>query len=358
MSTVHPIFVLAATRAGLFLFQSDEKRKEWAQSGPFLVDYDVYHAVYDTRDGSIWAAANGEQNRIYCSKDFGKTWNAMGSPFECDSIWHVEPGRADTPGTVYAGLKPAALWKSTDSGQSWQSVAGLNDHETRVDWWEGGGGLCLHTVILSETIPGRVYAGISVAGLFRSDDDGDSWRPVNSGIADFYTTAVAVNGPVKFDSVHRCVHKVVLHPTDPEIMFQQNHLGVYSSGDGGETWTCIDGGLPSKFGFPIAIGNANGKGPAIFVIPEDEETLRTRGHVAVWRSEDEGQTWHEATEGLPSGHLNVNREGMSADTLSPTGVYFGLTTGQLYGSIDSGHSWSAIAEQLPPIRSVKVGLIE
>jgi photosystem II stability/assembly factor-like uncharacterized protein len=130
---------------------------------------------------------------------------------------------------------------------------------------------------------------------------------------------------------------------------------VYRSEDGGDSWTSIGEGLPSLFGFPIAVGNSNGSVPPIYVIPEDEETLRTKERLAVWRSDDEGQSWNEFTDGLPAGHLNVNREGMAADTLSPTGVYLGSTTGQLYGSTDGGTKWTAIADDLPPIRSVKVG---
>jgi photosystem II stability/assembly factor-like uncharacterized protein len=355
MTTSDRILVLSATRAGLFIFSTNNERREWERAGPFLAENDIYHAAYDPRDGSIWAAANGPRNQIFRSPDLGLTWEAKGEPFECESIWHVEPGHSSSPRTVFAGVKPAALWKSCDSGETWQAETSLNAHETREDWWEGGGGLCLNTIILPEDRPGRIYAGISVAGLFRSEDDGETWRPVNSGIADFYETAIEVNGPIRHESVHRCVHKVVLHPTDPEIMFQQNHLGVYRSEDGGDSWTSIGEGLPSLFGFPIAVGNSNGSVPPIYVIPEDEETLRTKERLAVWRSDDEGQSWNEFTDGLPAGHLNVNREGMAAGTLSPTGVYLGSTTGQLYGSTDGGTKWTAIADDLPPIRSVKIG---
>jgi hypothetical protein len=213
------------------------------------------------------------------------------------------------PETIFVGLKPAALWQSSDVGETWHPVRGLNEHETSVDWWEGGGGLCLHTIVLPEERPGRMYVGISVAGLFRSDDHGQTWRPMNEGVADFYTTAVEVNGPIQYESVHRWVHKVVLHPDNSEIIFQQNHLGVNRSDNGGETWLDIGEGLPSSFGFPIAIGQSNGKAPTIFVIPEDDETLCTKERVEVWSSEDEGMSWQKSVEGSPTGHLNVNREG-------------------------------------------------
>jgi photosystem II stability/assembly factor-like uncharacterized protein len=354
MLTSDQIVVLTSTRAGLFLYAADTCRSEWKQSGPFLADFDIHHAIFDCRNGSIWAAANGPENQVFRSSDLGETWEAKGAPFDCDSIWHVEPGHSSEPEAVYAGLKPAALWKSVNGGESWAPVSSLNDHETRGEWWEGGGGLCLHTIILPEDCPGRIFVGISVAGLFRSDDSGASWRPVNSGVADFVDIVKSEGMKVDHDSVHRCVHKVVLDPRESDTMYQQNHLGVYRSRDGGESWQRIEEGLPSNFGFPIAIGGINGGSPTIFIIPEDGETLRTKEGLAVWRSEDEGQSWKESTDGLPKGYFNVNREGMAADQLSPTGVYFGDTTGVLFGSNDGGVSWSAIADGLPPIRSVEV----
>jgi photosystem II stability/assembly factor-like uncharacterized protein len=348
------ISILTATRAGLYVFSSDNHRQHWDRTGPFLPEFDVHHAAFDRRDRSIWAAANGPENQVFRSLDFGQTWEVKGAPFDCDSIWHVEPGHSSEPETVYAGLKPAALWQSVDSGESWQPVLSLNEHETRGEWWEGGGGLCLHTIILPEDRPGRIYVGISVAGLFRSDDSGASWRPVNTGVADFVDIVKSEGMQVDHVTVHRCIHKVVHNPRDSDTMFQQNHLGVYRSRDGGERWERIEAGLPSYFGFPIAIGAANGGSPPIFVIPEDENTLRTNDGLAVWRSEDEGETWIESTAGLPKGYFNVNREGMAADLLTPTGIYFGDTTGMLFSSNNGGCSWSTVAEGLPPIRSVEV----
>jgi photosystem II stability/assembly factor-like uncharacterized protein len=347
------LVVLAATKAGLYLFQSDRARAAWSRGGPYLAPCEVSHATYDERDGSIWAAVNGDQPRVYRSPDLGATWEAMGDPLPGDLVWHVEPGRPDQPGTVYAGVRPAALFRSDDGGATWRGLDGLNRHETREEWWEGGGGLCLHTIILPLDRPGRIFVAISVAGVFRSDDDGETWAPMNEGTTDFVEMIIQEKGEApKHRGVHRCVHKVVVHPGNPDVMFQQNHLGVFRSDDAGVSWRSIGDGLPSDFGFPIAIGA--GEQPSIFVVPEDGNTLRTKDYLAVWRSEDGGGSWIEASDGLPSGEQNVLREGMAADWFHPTGVYVGTKAGGLYASSDGGIHFTALAEDLPYVRSVKV----
>ncbi|MGH2562412.1 MAG: WD40/YVTN/BNR-like repeat-containing protein [Thermomicrobiales bacterium] len=345
------VVVLAATQHGLFLFHGDDERSSWERSGPFLPDFDVNHAAYDPRDGAIWAAANNGEARVYRSPNFGQSWDAMGSPFDAHSVWHVEPGRTERQGEVFVGVKPAALYRSADGGDTWTAVDGLNNHESRPEWWEGGGGLCLHTIIIPPGCNGRIYAGISVAGLFRSDDDGASWTPMNEGVVSF---ADQMPDPVVHRGVHRCVHKAVVHPTKPDVMFQQNHLGVYRSYDAGENWTSINDGLPSNFGFPIAIGA--GDQPSIFVIPADGERLpiRTKGRLSVWRSDDDGESWFEAAEGLPKGEHNVLREAMATDDRTPTGVYLGSQDGVLHASVDGGTSYRTIAADLPAVRSIKI----
>ncbi|MEA2596844.1 MAG: hypothetical protein QOF01_3313, partial [Thermomicrobiales bacterium] len=271
------VVVLAATKDGLYHFTSDTERRNWERSGPFFTGCDVSHASFDPRDGSLWAAANNGDARVYRSANLGGTWEAMGDPLPAELVWHVEPGSAEEPKTVFAGIMPAALYRSDDGGTTWRPIEGLNGHETRGEWYGGGGGLCLHTIILPEKRPGRIYAGISCAGLFRSDDDGVTWYPVNEGVADFAEMAFP-DGPVSHPGVHRCVHKAVVHPANPDVLFQQNHLGAYRSGDGGLTWQSINAGLPTDFGFPIAVGT--GPQPSIFVIPEDGNTIRTPGRLS------------------------------------------------------------------------------
>src|SRR5215207_2270984 len=176
---------------------------------------------------------------IFHSEDEGETWLRCGELPACERAWHVRPGRSDENGRVWAGVMPATLLRSDDRGQTWQDVTGLNAHPSRPEWWPGGGGLCVHTVILPEGQPGRVYAGISVAGFFRSDDDGETWTPANEGTSSMaeYVAGEFFGGKVDHPGVHRCVHKVVLDPTNPERLFMQQHDGVYRSDDGGRNWS-------------------------------------------------------------------------------------------------------------------------
>jgi hypothetical protein len=357
------VLILAGTNDGLFLLRSDRGRAQWRISGPFLPGHDVTHAVRDSRDGELWAAANPRNGApaIVHSADEGESWTRCGDLPACERAWHVRPGRRGENGRVWAGVMPATLLRSDDRGQTWQDVPGLNAHPSRPEWWPGGGGLCMHTIILPEGQPGRVYAGISVAGFFRSDDDGETWMPANEGTRSMAEMVAAEmpGGKVEHPGVHRCVHKVALDPNNPETLYMQQHEGVFRSDDGGRTWRDIGSALPSPFGFPVAA--APGEGPAgcsVWVIPENDETIRTTAEgLRVWRTDDGGESWTPSVNGLPTGEHNVLREGMAADTLNPAGVYFGTTAGTLYASADRGAHWRPIAEGLPRIQSVEVSLV-
>lgn len=346
-----PTTLLVSTRDGLRLLERRPDR--WECSGPLLPGFDVAHAVRDPRDGALWAAATDPDGRpgVWRSADDGATWECPGGPFAGERAWHVRPGRN---GDVWAGVMPAALLRSHDHGRSWQPVAGLNDHPSRPEWWPGGGGLCLHTILLPDGQEDRVYAGISVAGLFRSDDGGATWNPANEGTVGMAEDYASWTGqPASHPGVHRCVHKVVVHPSRPETLFMQAHVGVYRSDDGGQSWRDIGATLPSPFGFPIAAAPDPGpEGCRIWVIPQDMETLRTPDGLVVWRSTDGGATWEAGRTGLPGGQHNVLRDAMAADG---RGVWFGATSGVVYGSADGGESWDVLAEDLGRIQAVEIG---
>lgn len=362
--------VLVGTRKGAFILESDGKRQKWAVSGPHFGGWEIYHLK----------ASPADPNRLYASQssswfgqvlprssDGGKTWETMGNKFEYvgapgthqwydgtprtwefKRVWHLEPSLTD-PDTVYAGVEDAALFRTTDGGQNWNELPGLRTHESGPRWAPGAGGMCLHTVLLDRANPGRIYIAISAAGVFRSDDDGGRWRPVNKGLHSQYI-------PDPTAEVGHCVHRIAMHPARPEVLFMQKHWDVMRSDDAGESWQEISGNLPTDFGFVIDV-HAH-QPDTIYVIPikSDSEHYPPDGKLRVYRSKSGGNEWEALTNGLPQQdcYVNVLRDALAVDALDDCGVYFGTTGGQVYASADGGDHWAPIVRDLPAVLSVEV----
>jgi photosystem II stability/assembly factor-like uncharacterized protein len=350
--------LLIGTRKGSFILDGDGARDEWRLSGPLCEGWPI-HDVSQAADGAIYAGGGSPWYgpAVWRSHDGGTTWAPFsdGLTYGDDgpkiaTVWNVTP----VDGVVYAGVEPAGLFRSDDGGQTWQHVAGLREHPSRPEWQPGNGGLCLHSIVAHPADRQRLWVGISAVGTFETTDGGETWETRNSGVrADFYP-----GPPPEFG---QCVHKLGLHPSQPEVLYQQNHCGVYRSDDGGRQWSEITPGLPSQFGFPLVVHPHD---PAtIYVIPlngDDAGRHMIDGGAAVWRSRDRGIRWQRLADGLPQqgAYLGVLREAMATDTLDPAGIYFGTSTGQLFASADEGETWRLAADFLPAIWSVEAAVID
>lgn len=350
--------LIVGTRKGLF-FVTTEDRKAWQLHGPFLKGKEINHATYDPQSRRIFATSNDAWFgcEIVYTSDFGETWtSARQSPAfteasgnKLERLWHIEPAG----GVLYAGVAPAALFKSEDNGESWSEITSLSSHPSRPHWHPGAGGLCLHSITVDPLHPLRMFVGISAVGVFKTLDGGKTWTTANKGTrAEFL--------PDKYPEYGQCVHKVLLSPADPKLLYQQNHCGMYRSDNDGAQWTEITSGLPSDFGFPLALHPRNKN--TLYVIPLQGGEFRCppEGKLRVFKSTDGGNNWTALTAGLPQENVfcGIYREGMCNDTHNPAGIYFGTNTGVLYGSIDEGNSWHVIAENLPPIFSVESASID
>jgi photosystem II stability/assembly factor-like uncharacterized protein len=356
------VVIALGTKRGLFLMTSSD-RKQWEIHPPSLPGHRVYSAMLDQRAGCrLFAAENDEFFGCFVrySDDFGQTWQEpkQGIQFPQDSalklqnIWVIEAGRPTEPGTLYAGVDPASLWVSTDSGETWEPDPALLAHPTRGRWEPGAGGLCLHTIIPDPSNTARMWIGISAVGCMRTDDGGQSWAFANKNTrADFL--------PERYPEFGQCIHRLVQHPTQPNVLYQQNHCGVYKSLNAGEDWVDIQHNLPSDFGFPIALDHHHPD--TVFVIVEDGMGRNNVGsQFTVYRTTTGGESWEPLTHGLPAGaqvKLGVLRHGMCTDSLDPCGVYVGTNTGQLFASRDRGERWELLADFLPPIYSVKATVL-
>jgi photosystem II stability/assembly factor-like uncharacterized protein len=355
------VMMLIGTRKGGFIATSDDRRS-WTLRGPLMKGCEVNHLAYLPATGTIVLAGKSAWwgPAVQLSDDIGATWREPasairfqeGRDFSVERIWFVKSDPR-VKGRLYAGVDPGALFVSDDNGHTWREVEGLTNHETRAKWFPGAGGLMVHSMAFDSTRPARLTVGLSAAGVFRSDDDGARWSPKNSGVrADFL--------PDKFPPVGQCVHHMEAHPQKPDVLYQQNHCGVYRSDDGGDTWTDISEGLPSRFGFPLSVLPHDGN--TIFVIPEESDHVRMTPDASfrIYRSRDRGATWHALTTGLPQQHayMNVMRMGMATDTLEPAGVYVGTQGGHLLASRDGGDRWDVIFNWLPPIYSVETAILD
>ena len=364
------ILVLAGTRKGVFIFSSDVNRKNWEISGPHWAGSDIFHAVYDERgDGRLWVARTDPVfgSEIHWSDDLGTTWqssrvgpNIVSDPsIKVNSFWQLTPGRDDEPDVVYLGAEPATLFKSVDAGETWHEIEGITSHPTRDRWEAGFGGMCLHSIVLDPNSKDRMTVGVSAAGVFRTEDGGATWKPLNRGVrADFM--------PEVFPEVGQCPHKMLAHPAKHDRLYQQNHCGVFRSDNGGDEWVDISEGLPSRFGLPLALHPHYPD--TAYVLPEDKVVgdqlgggmrFVTDAKFRVFRTRNAGQDWEPLTKGLPqqNAYLHAMRDGMATDTLDPCGVYVGTSTGQLFFSRDEGDSWDLLADYLPPINSVETGRV-
>ncbi|HEV7179937.1 MAG TPA: hypothetical protein VGN11_08700, partial [Candidatus Baltobacteraceae bacterium] len=358
------------TRKGAFVLTADGMRKNWKIDGPHFAGWEIYHVKGSPVD----------PNRLYASQtsgwfgqvmqrsdDAGATWNTVGNGFAYDGIpgthqwydgtphpwefarvWHLEPSLTD-PDTVYAGVEDAALFKTTDGGATWNELSGLRKHGSGPHWQPGAGGMCLHTILLDPSDEQRMFVAISAAGAFRTDDGGQSWKPINRGLK-------SEGIPDPDAEVGHCVHRIAMHPSRPRTLYMQKHWDVMRTDDAGDSWHDIGGNLPTDFGFPIDVHAHDPE--TIYVVPikSDSEHFPLEGKLRVYRSRSGGNQWEALTNGLPQAncYVNVLRDAMAVDSLDRCGVYFGTTGGAVYASNDEGESWNAIVHDLPAVLSVEV----
>ena len=362
--------VLVGTRKGAFVLSSDGARRNWSIAGPHFPGWEIYHVK----------GSPVEPNRIYASQcsswfgqtmqrsdDGGLTWAAVDNkflydgvagthawydgtphPWEFKRIWHLEPSLRDAD-SVFAGAEDAALFHSADGGSTWRELSGLRKHGTGPAWQPGAGGLCLHTILLDPSNPQRMYIAISAAGAFRTDDGGQSWKPINRGLrSEFMPNPTA--------EVGHCVHHIAMHPSRPETLFMQKHWDIMRTDNAGDEWTEVSGNLPTDFGFVIDVHAHEPETLYVVPIKSDSEHFPLDGQLRVYRSRSGGHEWEPLTRGLPQSncYVNVLRDAMAVDHLDDCGIYFGTTGGQVYVSPDGGEHWQAIAENLPAVLSVEV----
>ena len=358
------VVLMVGTLKGAFLFTSDASRKTWTVDGPHFPGEEVYAVALDQRSGSptLWASPGNPffGTTLRRSDDLGATWSSKeeravkfpeGSELSLKHVWQIRPGPADEPQTMWLGVEPTCLFESTDGGESFAPVEGFLNHEHREFWTPGAGGLCLHTIVPHAEDRDRMVVAFSTGGVYKTRDRGASWAPSNTGVrAEFL--------PDKYPEYGQCVHKVVSHHDKPERLFLQNHWGLYRSDDWAESWQDIANGVPSDFGFGMAMHPTDPD--TVYIVPLEADMFRCvpEAKLRVYRTRNAGESWEPLTEGLPQhdAYETVLRDSLTTDD-GTAGVYFGTRSGKLYASADDGESWSQLHDGLPPVVCVKAAVI-
>lgn len=359
--------VLVGTRKGLFVLRGD-------RGGPLGVaarcfeQQSVEYACFDARSGTYLASVTHWPEEVakyfpgtkfgphlYFTSDVTGDWQESDGPaFPEDAeatvvrTWVIQPAEED--GALWAGVEPAALFRSDDDGRSWTLSRALWDDPSRPQWQPGGGGLCLHSICPYPGDPARLSIAISAAGVWHTDDAGATWRRGVKGLPRWPEEADE-------DALILCVHNLHRAPAEPDTMYQQFHGGVYRSDDAGDTWQSIGEGLPSDFGLPMVLDPGNPDRAFVIPLASELDHVTPEGKVRVYETHDRGATWQALTKGLPQkdAYLTTLRQAFCADGNDPLGLFFGATSGDVFGSADAGGSWFAAARHLPPVLSVRMG---
>ncbi|MFI6643999.1 WD40/YVTN/BNR-like repeat-containing protein [Streptomyces sp. NPDC050504] len=357
------VLLTVGTRKGLFIGR--RRGGAWTFDEPCFNAQAIYSVAIDTRGPAPRLLAGGDSAHwgpsVFHSDDLGRTWTEPSRPAvkfpeftgaSLERVWQLHPAGAEAPDVVYAGTEPAALFKSTDRGESFELVRPLWEHPTRSRWVPGGGGEGLHTILTDARDREAVTVAVSTAGVFRTRDGGASWDPANKGVS-------AVFLPDQNPEFGQCVHKVTRDAADPDRLYLQNHWGVFRSDDGGGEWTDIGGGLPSDFGFAAAAHPHRGDTAYVFPIEADSDRVPAGHKCRVFRTSDAGKSWQPLSAGLPAeAHYGtVLRDALCTDDADPAGVYFGNRNGEVYASADDGESWQRLAEHLPDVLCVRAAVI-
>lgn len=367
------LLLMVATRKGAFFLHGDAARADFRLDGPHFLGHVVHHAVLDPRDrrSLLMAVKTGHLGpTVFRSSDLGATWQEAAHPPQfpkapqgahgrtVDHVFWLTPGHRSEPGVWYAGTSPQGLFRSEDGGRTWQGVTGLNEHPM-LPAWTGGeqdgtpDGPKLHSILIDPRNPRRMYVGMSGGGVFMSDDQGGTWRPLNRGSrADFF--------PDPYPEFGQDPHRVALHPLRPDRLYQQNHCGIYRMDLPDERWVRIGERMPPEIGdigLPLALHPHDPD--TAWVFPMDGTTVWPRvspgGRPAVYGTRDAGESWQRLDRGLPreQAWLTVKRQAFCADELAPVGLYFGTTSGALWASRDEGQEWQCLARDLPEIYAVE-----
>jgi hypothetical protein len=368
-----PVTLLIATRKGAWFLKGDSGRGSWEMEGPVFLGHIVHHIVLDPRDQGtlLLAARTGHLGpTVFRSTDDGKSWKEASQPPAfakapegqkgrvVDHVFWLAPGHPSEPHIWYAGTSPQGLFRSEDGGDTWQPVAGFNDHPMRPKWTGGEqdgtpDGPKLHSILIDPRDTNHMYLGMSGGGVFESVDKGHDWKPLNAGCqADFL--------PDPYPEYGHDPHRVLLHPLAPDILYQQNHCGIYRMDRKEGTWVRIGENMPKEvgdIGFPLVVHPRDPQTAWVFPMDGTEVWPRVSpgGKPAAYVTRDAGRTGQRLDRGLPSsqGWFTVKRQAMTADAHEPLGIYFGTTSGEVWASTHEGAEWSCIARHLPDIYAVE-----
>lgn len=344
-----------ATRKGLFRFENTGGR--WQAGPPQFLGEPVSAVMRDPRDDTVYVALNHGHfgAKFHRSDDGGANFSELevpkypeGGEAALDFIWCFAAGPADRPGQIWAGTLPGGLFRSDDRGETWALVRNLWDQPAREKWFGGGFDKPgIHSILIDPRDPARMTIAVSCGGVWQSADRGETWVQAGHGLrAEFLPPDLA------YDPVMQDPHLLAACAGAPDHVWCQHHNGIFSSRDGGATFTEHRDVAPAVFGFAVAVHPGDPKTAWFVPGVKDECRVPVDGKLVVTRTRDGGESFEILSKGLPEpGYDIVLRHGLDVDA-SGARLVMGSSTGTLWVSGDGGESWDLVSHALPPIAQV------